>query len=279
MLKPLVIDNNFTNYLISSKGKIYNIATRHFLEGYILNTGYKCVYLRVGKIKKTYAVHRLVAITFLDNPENKKVVNHKDGNKLNNCMENLEWVSYQENTKHMIANNLRNKYSTHNKREDIELSAVEWKRYQNTNYFVSKDGRVYNAKTKVMLSPSLTESGYMRCSLSIDGKVVHKLIHRLVAECWIDKIEDGKIVNHIDGNKSNNTIKNLEIISVKENSLHSCYALRHNIKPVIRYNDFEECVYPSMVTVAKENQISASSIYYCIKNRTKNRYGYYWKYK
>ncbi|MGH1111214.1 NUMOD4 motif-containing HNH endonuclease [Bacillus paranthracis] len=57
--------------------------------------------------RKTIAVHRLVASTFLESIEGKQVVNHKDGNKTNNHVENLEWVTHSENTLHAIENGLK----------------------------------------------------------------------------------------------------------------------------------------------------------------------------
>ena len=62
--------------------------------------------------KMNRLLHRMVALTFLDNPDNKPVVNHKDTNILNNHVDNLEWVTYKENmnTGETIKN-LRNRYS------------------------------------------------------------------------------------------------------------------------------------------------------------------------
>lgn len=62
--------------------------------------GYFKVWLSKNSKKKPFFVHRLVATAFLDNPDNLPVVNHKDGNKKNNTVENLEWCTLSENTKH-----------------------------------------------------------------------------------------------------------------------------------------------------------------------------------
>ena len=63
----------------------------------LLQNGYKLITLHK---KKTYSIHRLVAETFLENPENKLEVNHKDSNRANNSVNNLEWVTKSENIQH-----------------------------------------------------------------------------------------------------------------------------------------------------------------------------------
>lgn len=62
--------------------------------------GYERVYLSVGSKKHTVSVHRLVAKAFIPNPENKATINHIDCNKLNNNVENLEWMTNTENMRH-----------------------------------------------------------------------------------------------------------------------------------------------------------------------------------
>ena len=67
--------------------------------GHIFNKYYGVALTKNGQVKHC-AVHILVAKTFIPNPENKPFVNHKDGNKFNNCVENLEWVTGSENVRH-----------------------------------------------------------------------------------------------------------------------------------------------------------------------------------
>lgn len=78
------------------------------------NRGYLQVCLTKNGKYKTYTVHRLVAKAFIDNPLNKKTVNHIDGNKLNNCANNLEWATSSENNKHAFDNGLS---KPHNQRK------------------------------------------------------------------------------------------------------------------------------------------------------------------
>jgi hypothetical protein len=91
------------NYFVSNLGRFKN-NKNEIKTNYIYNSGYK----RISINRKMYLLHRLVLLTFLENPENKEFVNHKDGNKLNNLLENLEWATCLENNLHKINNGLSN---------------------------------------------------------------------------------------------------------------------------------------------------------------------------
>ena len=88
------------NYEISTKGNVRNKTSRRMLKPQAFGaTGYKQVSLKIketNKFQKRY-IHRLVAQTFIDNPENKREVNHINGDKLDNRLSNLEWVTSSEN--------------------------------------------------------------------------------------------------------------------------------------------------------------------------------------
>lgn len=89
-----------TKYAISNKGNIINVKNGKQLKTRINKNGYLEVQLSTKGIRKNYRIHRLVGIVFLDNIENKPYINHKDGNKLNNNLYNLEWCTAKENDNH-----------------------------------------------------------------------------------------------------------------------------------------------------------------------------------
>lgn len=86
-------------YWISNKGRVK--SNKGLLKTYLNEKGYVHFYASTGKTtSKTYRVQRAVALAFIDNPKNKPEVNHKDFNKLNNEVTNLEWVTREENMAH-----------------------------------------------------------------------------------------------------------------------------------------------------------------------------------
>ena len=92
-------------YMVSDNGCVMNTRTGHILKGKATGKGYKegKGYLSVCLDKKYYKIHRLVAQAFIPNPDNKPQVNHIDGDKKNNRVDNLEWCTNQENKKHYFS--------------------------------------------------------------------------------------------------------------------------------------------------------------------------------
>lgn len=99
--------NDFPNYEVSNLGRVRNKNTKKLLCARIGREGlYYSVYLINNSKENTQRVHRLVAKAFIPNPENKPMVNHIDGNKLNNNVNNLEWVTAKENNNHAVRTGL-----------------------------------------------------------------------------------------------------------------------------------------------------------------------------
>lgn len=110
------IITDYENYVVSNNGDVIRLeyrdkkgANRPFklLKPNINEDGYASTTLRNDEGKKTFRIHRLVAREFIPNPENKETVNHIDGNKLNNRVENLEWNTREENMQHAYKTGLK----------------------------------------------------------------------------------------------------------------------------------------------------------------------------
>ena len=334
---------DFENYSVSDFGNIKNNITNKVLKNN-LKTGYYNIDLTNNKNSKTFKVHRLVALAFIDNPENKSDVNHKDKNKLNNNLTNLEWMTRKENNIHRCAgikitsnknkevlrirpdtNEVIEKYdsielagiwaynngytkTTHNGRNAIGncvngLSKMAYKfkwEYENKNndleneiwkevilenidmedkkYFVSNLGRFKNSMGIIMDNYKVNENGYIR--VYIYNKT-HAL-HRLIAIAFIENPENKEQVNHIDGNKLNNSVQNLEWVTNKENQVHKFQiGLGNNYKrKIVQYdlemNKIKE--FESIVTAAKELNIGKSNINGVLRDKRKTAGRFIWKY-
>lgn len=97
------------DYLVSRDGRIKSLKANRpvILKPRINHDGYVWYILQINKKPHSLRAHRIVAETFIPNPENKSTVNHKDGNKKNNCVENLEWATREEQMQHAYQHALK----------------------------------------------------------------------------------------------------------------------------------------------------------------------------
>lgn len=115
--KLIILENRILHYIITESAEVYNTVTMKKLKIRVPKITDKCPYCTVnlqledGKRYKTCLIHRLLGFAYIPNPDNYPVINHKDGNKLNLELSNLEWTTFSENTKHAITTGLipRNK--------------------------------------------------------------------------------------------------------------------------------------------------------------------------
>lgn len=89
------------------------------------------------------------------------------------------------------------------------------------NYAISNLGRVVNLENMTLLRPKLDRTGYVKVVMYAGDKRVERRVHRLLAEAFIDNPDNLPFVNHIDGDKTNYAIENLEWVTPKENSQHA----------------------------------------------------------
>jgi hypothetical protein len=96
-------------YEIDIDGNIYShhLHKERLLKPGLMTSGYKMIFLKKDKKAKMFSIHRLLAIHFIPNPNNLPQVNHKDGNKLNNSIDNLEWCTQSHNIQHAYDTGLK----------------------------------------------------------------------------------------------------------------------------------------------------------------------------
>jgi DNA-directed RNA polymerase II subunit RPB2 len=207
--------SNYDNYSISNTGDVKNNTTNRILKYYIRN-GYKSVTLSKSNCKKTFNIHTLVAEHFLKKPNNTYVVNHINEDKLDNCVENLEYLTYRDNTLYS-ANSHRTKNT-----DSFELA--QFTDIPNYNkYMASKNGEIYSKNIKRLCRITVLPNGYHKIKMKSDSNVYKDLyIHVIIAMTYLNYAPSNKyVINHIDGNKGNNNLENLEIVTQKDNMKHS----------------------------------------------------------
>ena len=126
-------------YQISNTGKVRNKKTGLLLKPKYNKKGYQYInlsYSHTGRVK--WYIHRLVAVHFIPNLENKPQVNHIDGNKQNNNVNNLEWCTNDENQKHAILNNLHYQGEQHKSHKFNEINIKLLPKLTNIGFTVSQ---------------------------------------------------------------------------------------------------------------------------------------------
>lgn len=212
-----------SDYLIFEDGRLYSKKTNRFLAGKIDNVGYRVYSLAIknpvtGKNGMMLYAHRLVAQYFIPNPNNLPYVHHKDENKLNNHVSNLEWISSKDNAKEHQKNN-PNKVRSKPKYYTKDLEGEEWLEIlEYPNYSVSNMGRVRNNRTNRLIKPDKNQK-YTRINLYQNNKTIHYYLHRLVYCTFHNDYDlDGYVIDHIDNIPDNNKLDNLQKITHSENN-------------------------------------------------------------
>lgn len=113
------------SYVITSTGVVFSMHRNwKWMSTRKSNSGYEMVKLYGGEKPKLCTVHRLVALTFLANPLNKPFVNHKDGDKFNNDVDNLEWATVSENLQHAYMTGLMSHKGSKNSMAKLKESDI-----------------------------------------------------------------------------------------------------------------------------------------------------------
>lgn len=272
-------------YYISTNGKIWSSRNEILLKSTInvyetVNIGYPILYNK--------RVHRLVADAFIPNPDNLPVVNHKDSNKLNNNLNNLEWASSSENSIHSVKHRKENnifKNAVYNPITEPPTSYRElgWLK----GYLITPDGNIYSKKSNRYLKKHINEVGYHRVYISyINNKSKHYFLHRLVAEAYLGNPEEKLPVNHKNLDKTDNRVENLEWITTSDNIRHSILnnptQFNHLQKAVVqidRKTNMLVAEFSGIKVASRETLINSGSIVKVCKGISPSAGGYDWAYK
>ena len=114
-------------YTISNLGIVRSLLTGKIMKPYVTKFGYARVNLRIAHSRdyKSYFVHRLGAFTFLENKDNLAEVNHKDCNRLNNRVDNLEWMSKEDNIRYSFTHGNASNKGLKNPNAKLDLNDIK----------------------------------------------------------------------------------------------------------------------------------------------------------
>lgn len=271
MFKKFYYEGKETNYSVSEDGRVRNDKTGRELKGTYASNEYQRVSIQINGKQKMILVHRLVAETFLPNPDNLPVVHHVDGNKHNNNVNNLQWVTVSENNKHNFKdpNNVFQSI-------DVSGSDVVWKDIaieKLNDHEISNNGAV-RLKGSETLKKGVLRNRYVR--YSIHGNLYSA--HRLVYLTFVGEIPDGYVIDHINGIRDDNRVENLRCITQSENMKHSQEMGHKGQKKIEQYDKSDNFIklWPNIEAAAKEYGVTSRAISSAAK-RGGTSCGYKWK--
>ena len=253
-------------YQVSNLGNVKG-KKNNLLKPIIMKIGYSKVTLSLGnkKVFQKY-IHHLVAQEFLNHDLKDKnfVVNHINGNMLDNRVDNLELVNRRENALHWAKKNrsslagrkrtgfcgrghkLKQNQTHCNECRKLNKSKntlfpinLNWKKTLIEGYLISDCGKVWSEKTNRIVKSGVNKPGYEYVNLRFKNKTKNFSISRLVYSAFKTNIPEGYVVDHVNENKLDNRIQNLRILSKKENTLASKKSMKRRNKHGFKFNETE----------------------------------------
>ena len=196
----------FPGYKVSNMGRVWSDKRNRDMKLKSINKSYHWVNLFVIPKKITIRVDKLVASAFLGYDENDVVI-HRNGDKRDDRVDNLLPINKDD-----ILDRINEVTLVESGEEFVDLSGVD-------DVLISNCGRFFSTKTFVFLVPAMTENGYENFVTKRNGKQYMALVHRLVADYFVERRSlDETIVHHKDGNKTNNHASNLEWVTPSQNT-------------------------------------------------------------
>lgn len=178
---------------------------------------------------------------------------------------------------------MKNTKHSHEEAFDPEVEytiSEEWKPIDGFEglYAVSSKGKVMNLKSGRILKHCSTPQGYAKVALcNGNGKIKQITVHRLVAEAFIENPDNLPEVNHIDENKTNNDVTNLEWVTASQNIKHSVHQRSCKINQLSLDGELIN-TWESSHEIQRELGYIYSNIIKCCKNKRKQANGYRWEY-
>lgn len=212
-----VVLPDFPNYEVSDQGMVRRVGgeLRRLSQH---RSGYMQVQVRNDRGPSTKLVHRLVAAAFLPAVPGCEFVDHRDSDKTNNAVSNLRWVDLSTNSKPKRA---RGKIAS---ARPVPSPTAVWRlipgfeMYEASSCGLVRRREICEGSQGFPLRMWASASGYYQVALSVDGKKSTVMVHTLIALVFHGLRPAEHVIDHRDGNKSNNAAINLEYVTRSDNA-------------------------------------------------------------